>query len=222
MPWPISPAPATKTRWIVTSRAPLAARPTGGPPQHTGRGGGRRRRPGRAVRRGLPIRIVQRGPQPIGEDRPDERLGTGEPRHRTVRSAAPGRAMPVERDQQLRHALARRRGRDEDLGSLGTRTGCRLRAIAWVGLRRRRDEHRAQLGGRPLRSGLVALVHDDQVRHLQQARLDRLDLVAHLGRLEDHGRVRGGGDLDFALAGADRLDEHEIEPGRIHQRRRGG
>ena len=88
-------------------------------------------------------------------------------------------------------------------------------------LRRGRDEHRAELGGGPLGAGLVALVHDDQVRDLEQAGLDRLDLVAHLGRLEDDGRVGGGRDLDLALARPDGLDEHEVEAGGIEQRRGG-
>ena len=83
------------------------------------------------------------------------------------------------------------------------------------------DEHRPELGRRPLGAGLVALVHDDEVGHLEQARLDRLDLVAHLGRLEDDRRVGGGRDLDLALAGPDRLDEDEVEPGRVEDGRRG-
>ena len=70
----------------------------------------------------------------------------------------------------------------------------------------------------PLRAGLVALVDHDQVGDLEQARLDRLDLVAHLGRLEHDRRVRRGGDLDLALPGPDGLDEDEVEAGRIEHR----
>ena len=79
-------------------------------------------------------------------------------------------------------------------------------------------EHRAELRRRSLRARTVALVDDHDVRDLEEARLDRLDLVPHLGRLEDDGRVGRGRDLDLALAGSDRLEEHEIEPARVHHR----
>ena len=157
-----------------------------------------------------PFRRDQRRAQPLAQDRPDLRLRPGPPRA-TALVRATGRPVPVQRRQELGHAFARRGGRDHDLGALRCRS---------IGGRPRdgRDEHRAQLGGGPQRPGLVALVHDDQVRDLEQARLDRLDLVAHLGGLEDHGRVGRRGDLDLALAGPDRLDEHEIEPGGIEHR----
>ena len=52
--------------------------------------------------------------------------------------------------------------------------------------------------------------------------LDRLDLVAHLGRLEDDRRVGRGRDLDLALPGPDGLDEDQVEAGRVqHGRGRG-
>ena len=52
-------------------------------------------------------------------------------------------------------------------------------------------------------------------RDLEKTGLDRLDLVAHLGRLQDDRRVRRGGDLHLALAGADRLDQDKVEPRRV-------
>ena len=42
------------------------------------------------------------------------------------------------------------------------------------------------------------------------------------GRLEDDGRIGCRGDLDLALPGSDRLDQHEVESGRIEHRGRGG
>ena len=66
--------------------------------------------------------------------------------------------------------------------------------------------------------GPIALVDDDDVGDLEQAGLDRLDLVAHLGRFEDDGRVGRRGDLDLALAGPDRLDEDEVEADRVEDR----
>ena len=89
-----------------------------------------------------------------------------------------------------------------------------------VAARRRGHQHRAQLGRGPLRARLVALVDHDEVGHLEQAGLDRLDLVAHLGRLEDDRRVRRGRDLDLALPGPDGLDEDQVEPGRVEHRGR--
>ena len=51
----------------------------------------------------------------------------------------------------------------------------------------------------------------------------RLDLVAHLGRLDDDRRVGDRRDLDLALPGADRLDEDELEAAGVEDggRRRG-
>ncbi len=76
---------------------------------------------------------------------------------------------------------------------------------------RHRDEHGPQLRRGPGGAGPIALVHDHDVGDLEQAGLDRLDLVAHLGRLEDDGRVGGRGDLHLGLAGPDGLDEDEVE-----------
>ena len=95
----------------------------------------------------------------------------------------------------------------------GARTSSARAAAPRAG---RRHEHRPQLGRGPQRPGLVALVDDHEVRDLEQARLDRLDLVAHLGRLEHDGRVGRGRDLDLALAGPDRLDQ---DRGRTRTRR---
>ena len=123
----------------------------------------------------------------------------------------------VERGEQLGHALAGRGRREQDLGALGPGPdgGRAVAGADWRG-----DEHRPELGGRPLGARPVALVDDDDVGHLEQARLDRLDLVAHLGRLEHDGRVGGGRDLDLALAGPDRLDEHQVEAGGVEDGRR--
>ena len=52
--------------------------------------------------------------------------------------------------------------------------------------------------------------------------LDRLDLVAHLGRLEDDGRVGRGGDLDLGLAGPDGLEQDQVEARGIEDGGRGG
>ena len=193
----------------------------GGRPRRTGPVGGPR--PPRPARpRAAPARAAATA------RRPDRRGSPGAARRpaRDARRTSPpvarrGRAMPVQRGQQLRHAVAGRGRGHEDLRALGSwpiRVG--------VGPPDRRRQHRPQLGRGPLRAGLVALVDDHEVGDLQQAGLDRLDLVAHLGRLEDDGRVGRGRDLDLALAGPDGLDEDQVEPGRVEHggcrgRRRG-
>ena len=157
-----------------------------------------------------PRRAADRAAGPRRSPRPAPRPVPAGPPPETP--SRPGRPMPVERGQQLRHAGTGRGRRDQDLGPLRARTR-RPPAIS----RRGCDEHRPELRGRPLRPGLVALVDDDQVGDLEQAGLDRLDLVAHLGRLEHDRRVRRGRDLDLALAGPDGLDQDEVEA----RRRRG-
>ena len=86
---------------------------------------------------------------------------------------------------------------------------------------RRGREHRPQLRRRALGTGPVALVDDDDVGDLEQARLDGLDLVAHLRRLEDDRRVGRGRHLHLALAGADRLEQDHLEAGGVENGRGG-
>ena len=148
-------------RWaddLIDDRG-AAARP--GPPAPAGP---------RAARRGSP------GPGP----RPGP---VGPPRRPRL---APRRTVPIQGRQQLRHALAGRRGRDQDLRSLRARVGPTARGRA----PRSGTSIARSWAARPQRAGLVALVDDDQVGDLEEARLDGLDLVAHLRRLEHDGRVR--------------------------------
>ena len=131
------------------------------------------------------------------------RAAAARPGVRGRRGAGRGRrAAPGRRRRSWRSST-------QDLGPL------RARALRPTTHRPRRprggDEHRPELGGGPLRAGPVALVHDDEVGDLEQPGLDRLDLVAHLGRLEDDRRVGRGRDLDLALAGPDGLDEDQVE-----------
>ena len=55
---------------------------------------------------GRMVDVVQAVAQPVGDDRPDLRLGTGQPRRRG-HALAPGRPVPIERGEQLRHARPR-------------------------------------------------------------------------------------------------------------------
>ncbi len=133
MPWPISPAPATKTRSIGSRHGVrwYAARPSPRRPDAdgdgryaaslqlgraagrrpcTGRGGGRRPRraaaPWPCAVSGAP-RAAARSRS--ADDRPDLGLGTGEARRRTTSAVRAGRPVPVQRGQQLRHARPRSR-----------------------------------------------------------------------------------------------------------------
>ncbi len=67
---------------------------------------------------------------------------------------------------------------------------------------------------------VVALVDGDHVGDLHDPGLERLNGVAR-ARLEDeHDGVRQRADPDLALAGTDRLDEHDVLPGGVEKERR--
>ena len=161
----------------------------------------------------LPWQFAVPGPRAMraaarpGSPRPGPRLGR----------AAPGRTRPrPRRAARCRSSAASSSGTPSPVAAVVIRTSGRFgrgrrRRRSARRRARRRHEHRPQLRGGPLRAGLVALVHDDEVGDLEQAGLDRLDLVAHLGRLQHDRRVRRGRHLDLALAGADGLDEDEVE-----------
>ena len=61
----------------------------------------------------------------------------------------------------------------------------------------------------------VGLVHDEEVGDLHEARLDRLDVVAHPRRQDDDARLRETEDVHLVLPDADRLDEHLVEARRV-------
>ena len=66
----------------------------------------------------------------------------------------------------------------------------------------------------------VGLVDDDEVGQLHHALLDRLQVVAGVGQLQQHEHVGHAGDGRLALADADRLDDHDVEAGGLaHQHR---
>jgi hypothetical protein len=83
-------------------------------------------------------------------------------------------------------------------------------------------EHRLERCDQRVGALAVGLVDAEHVADLEQARLHRLHRVPRL-RAQDHDdAVGGGGHLDLDLADADRLDQQEVEAGRIHQVERGG
>ena len=159
-------------------------------------------------------RLAEPVGQPIRQDAADLGQRPGSPRIRG-QALAVGRPVPIERGEELGDALAGGGRRDEDLRPL--RRGSVRRGIA---ARHGRHEHGPQLGRGAQGARLVALVDHDEIGDLEQAGLDGLDLVAHLGRLEHDGRVGGGRHLDLALARADRLDQHQVEARCVHARRR--
>ena len=68
-------------------------------------------------------------------------------------------------------------------------------------------EEGAELADKHIGAGAVGLVHDEHVGNLDDAGLERLDVVASAGIVDEHGAEGGAGDLDLVLARADGLDE---------------
>ncbi len=81
-------------------------------------------------------------------------------------------------------------------------------------------EHRPERRGRPIGTGEVGLRHHHDVGELHEPGLQRLDLVAHPGRLHDHRGVHQGSDGDLSLARADRLHQHHVEADPCEHNRR--
>ena len=72
----------------------------------------------------------------------------------------------------------------------------------------------------PIGPVAVRLVHDEDVRDLHDARLERLHLVARAGDERDDRHVRGANDVHFVLPDADRLDDDDVRPRRVEHERR--
>ncbi len=108
--------------------------------------------------------------------------------------------VPVDRREQLDDALvALRAGRhDRDRPSRAARQ------------RQAEGEHVLQVGDGPVGVGPVALAHHVHVGDLENARLDRLDVVAQARRGDDHRRVSSARDLDLVLPHADGLDDDHL------------
>ena len=66
----------------------------------------------------------------------------------------------------------------------------------------------------------VGLVDDDEVGQLHDPPLDALELVAAGGGGDEHEQVDEVGHRHLGLADADRLDEHDVEAGRLAQQQR--
>ena len=171
------------------ARSPRAA----GRPPRTDRARGRRPRRSVAVGASPASGAVrQRDRRSAREDRPDLRLGTGQPG--AVAGAVVGRRRAVTR--RWRSSAASSSGTPSPVAAVVTITSGRFGTRP---VRARPDPPTPATGAATsiARSwaavrcgpGPVALVDDDDVGHLEQAGLDRLDLVAHLGRLEDDRRV---------------------------------
>ena len=69
---------------------------------------------------------------------------------------------------------------------------------------------------------MIALVDDEHVGDLEDPRLEDLDRIAAAGLQCDQRRVGDLGDFDLGLSDADRLDQHDVETERVHQRYRVG
>src|SRR3989304_1785329 len=201
---------ASSSKTASTTRAaPLAARTRPAGPRFRPQGG-----------------LGETRPDPLAEDAVE--LGAGPDQARGVDLAvvgrgATGRLAPIERPQQLGHALAAEGGREQDVRALGARASRLGRHPIVLPAH---GQHRPPLGSRAVCPRPGALVDDDEVGHLEEPRFDGLYLVPHLGRLHHDRRVGDGGHLDLGLAGAHGLDEaqreaHGVEDGRRGHGRRG-
>ena len=105
-----------------------------------------------------------------------------------------------------------RRGRDEHLAVVLEAARGRVGQL----------EHAAQRPLGVLHARVVGLVDHQQVGDLQNAGLDRLDVIAHAGGLDHQGGVRQAGDIHLGLAHADRLDQDQVKAGGIEYLHQGG
>lgn len=72
-------------------------------------------------------------------------------------------------------------------------------------------------------AGQIAFVDDEEVGHLDEARLHGLDVVAESGREDEGGQVGEAHDVELGLADAHCLDDHRVAAKELHQARgRGG
>ncbi len=75
--------------------------------------------------------------------------------------------------------------------------------------------HRSNLAPQLVGHWVIGLVDDEHVGDLHDAGLEHLNRIAAAGLQRDDRRLRELGDGDFALADADRLDQHETR-NRMH------
>ena len=73
-------------------------------------------------------------------------------------------------------------------------------------------DHQLEVAHRRVGAVSVGLVDREDVSALEDARLDRLHLVAHAGRHDDERRVCRARDLELVLPDPDRLDEDHVDP----------
>ena len=81
-------------------------------------------------------------------------------------------------------------------------------------------QHAADLAHHRVGQRVVRLVHDDHVRDLHHAGLQRLHGVARARHQHEHDRVGVVDDVDLGLADADRLHQHVVLARGVHQQHR--
>src|SRR5690606_28246121 len=111
--------------------------------------------------------------------------------------------MLVDRGHDLVHSLAADRHRPHHAGA----------PVPWTPVRQRDHPLQIVVGG----GGAVPvrLVHHEHIGDLEDARLHRLDRVAHAGREQYQGGVGEVHDVYFALAHTDRLDQDHVTAGAV-------
>ena len=78
-------------------------------------------------------------------------------------------------------------------------------------------EHRFELRLKTVGAGVVGLVDHENVRDLQDAGLDRLDIVAHPRDENDKNGIGRANDINLVLTHTDRLDDDDVVTGGIEQ-----
>ena len=71
-------------------------------------------------------------------------------------------------------------------------------------------QHRLDRRRRAIGALAIGLVHDEDVRNLHDAGLERLHLVAGAGHQRDDGDVRRANDVHLVLTDADRFDDDDV------------
>src|SRR6266550_245377 len=150
----------------------------------------------RGVKARLADAALELAEQGLLQERLNLAAGGGAPALEMIAGLPRPGAMPVDGLDELRQSVARLRRRAED------------RTLPRAILRER--EHLREIARGVVRTGTVRLVHDEHVGDLEDARLDRLDVVAESRHGHQADGIDDADDIDLLLTHADGLDENDV------------
>src|SRR3989442_798691 len=81
----------------------------------------------------------------------------------------------------------------------------------------RQRQHLREVARRLVRSGPIGLVYDEDIRDLEDARLDRLDVVAEAWDGHEAHRIGDPDHVDLLLSDPHGLDDHDIRAKRVEK-----